>query len=208
MRPSSTIISTRFWHILTMISELLELSLCWTLCSLPVITAGASTTALLAVLSDLQADRSGGVVKPFLSVMGQHWKRASLCWLAALAVWGLLLVDLAVCMQNFTAGYGWAVLTGLMAGAALMFCAAQVYLFLLLPRWSGPLRQLAGAAVLLALRQLPSTLVILLAGGFGCWIMGRLWWLSFLFPAFFALPMAAAADRALRRFPLAREDPA
>ena len=39
MRPSSTIISTRFWHILTMISELLELSLCWTLCSLPVITA-------------------------------------------------------------------------------------------------------------------------------------------------------------------------
>ena len=57
MRPSSTIISTRFWHILTMISELLELSLCWTLCSLPVITAGASTTALLTVLSDLQADR-------------------------------------------------------------------------------------------------------------------------------------------------------
>ena len=46
MRPSSTIISTRFWHILTMISELLELSLCWTLCSLPVITAVPAAAAL------------------------------------------------------------------------------------------------------------------------------------------------------------------
>lgn len=205
MRSSSTILNTRFWQLLTVIAELLELSLCWTLCSLPVITAGASTTALLTVLTGLRTGGNGGVVRPFLAVMRQNWKRATLCWLAVLAAGGLLLVDLAVCLQNFAYGYGWAVLTGLMTGAALIFCAAQIYLFLLISRWNGPLRQLAGTAVLLALRQLPSTLVILLAGGFGLWVMGRLWWLAFLFPAFFALPMAEAADWALRRSPLTKE---
>ena len=199
MKTSSSILNTRFWRLLTAVSQLLELSLLWTLCSLPVVTAGASTAALLAVLSGLRTGGEGGGAGAYFAVMKRCWKRATLCWLAALAVGGLLLVDLTICFRNFSSGYGWAVLTGFITGASLVFCAGLVYLLLLVSGQGGPLRRLAGTAVLLALRNLPSTLVILLAGAFGLWAAGRLWWIAFLFPAFFALPMASAAGRAIDR---------
>ena len=60
MKTSSSILNTRFWRLLTAVSQLLELSLLWTLCSLPVVTAGASTAALLAVLSGLRTGGEGG----------------------------------------------------------------------------------------------------------------------------------------------------
>lgn len=202
MKPSSSILNTRLWQLLTVISELLELSLCWSLCSLPVITMGAASAAMLDVLTQLRAGGDGHVVKQFFRAMKRCWRRATICWLGALVLGGLLMVDLTICFQNFSGSFGWAVLTGLLVGASLLLFAALVYL-LLAARGDEPVRRLAGISALLAVRHLPLTLVILLSGILGIWGMGRLWWIAFLFPAFFALPMAKAADRALERYPCA-----
>lgn len=43
-------LSSRFWFLLCKVAQLLELSICWSLCSLPVITAGAASAALFSML--------------------------------------------------------------------------------------------------------------------------------------------------------------
>lgn len=188
----------RCWRTLTLLADLLELSLCWSLCSLPVVTMGAATAALLELLPDLEA--GGGVVKRYRQGLRRCWRRATLFWLAGLGGAAVVLVDLAVCIQNFSQGLGWALLTGFMAGAALVLAAALVYLLALAAKTELPLRQAAGRAVLLTLGCLPSTLALWLSGAVGLWLAGRLWWIAFLFPAFFFLPTAGIVDRVLRRW--------
>ena len=72
----------RCWRTLTLLADLLELSLCWSLCSLPVVTMGAATAALLELLPDLEA--GGGVVKRYRQGLRRCWRRATLFWLAGL----------------------------------------------------------------------------------------------------------------------------
>ena len=53
MTGTERILNGKFWYLLTKIAQLLELSLLWTLFSIPVLTIGASSAALFDLLGRL-----------------------------------------------------------------------------------------------------------------------------------------------------------
>lgn len=72
------------------------LSVLWVLCSLPVVTIGASSAALYtAVLRCLRKEESY-LLRTFLGAFRENWKRSTLTWLVALAVLALLFLDAMV----------------------------------------------------------------------------------------------------------------
>ena len=79
-----------FSHFITRLSQLIWLNILFLVCSLPVVTFGASSAALYTVLLRLLQGEDGHLTRRFFAAWRDNWKRASGCWL-------LLLIVIAVC---------------------------------------------------------------------------------------------------------------
>lgn len=81
MKPGSL-----FDRIFGFLGQLIALNLLWIVCSLPVITAGASTTALFYCTLKLHKDGDIRVVRDFFKSFRQNFKQSTLIWIIMAAV--------------------------------------------------------------------------------------------------------------------------
>lgn len=82
------------------IAFLVVLNLCWLMCSLPLVTMGASTAALYSVLLERQDLSYLSAVPAFFRKLRQQFKRATLLWLPFMAIGAFLLFDLWLMLQQ------------------------------------------------------------------------------------------------------------
>ena len=75
-----------FMQKMTHITNLLLVNVLWLLCTIPIVTAGAATTAMYSVLFSYRRKESDSVLKPFFKAFGQNFLRSTLCWLVLLAL--------------------------------------------------------------------------------------------------------------------------
>ena len=80
------------WRCLGKIWDAIWLTILWVVCSLPVITIGAASTAVSYVALKVMKDEEGGLTKQFFHSFKQNFKQATVIWLVAL----LLTIVLAV----------------------------------------------------------------------------------------------------------------
>ena len=132
---------------------LVVLNFCWLLCSLPLITAGAATTALWSVLLERDEYSYFSAIPAFFRAFRQHLKAATILWIPYLVIGAVLLLDFALLAQN-NALNNTLLLMPLLLAAAL-WGMTQLWLFSLLTR-DDTLSPAAAvrAAFLTALREL------------------------------------------------------
>lgn len=144
-------------RVVSRLLELVGLNLLWTVCCLPVITAGAATCALHFVLSP-QREEDEGVFRCFFRSLRRNFKQATLLWLPLLALGVLVLLCLR--LVSFWDG------AARTAGIAFFCCPALLMLmiagygFPLLARFEIPTKNLVEDALLLALAHFPRTLAV------------------------------------------------
>ena len=85
---------------LSQVPDLMLLNLLWLLCSAPVVTAGAATVAMHAVLQRYVAGEENGVLRPFFDAFRKNFKQSTGLWLPMLLVIGLLLLDFLFLMEK------------------------------------------------------------------------------------------------------------
>lgn len=83
---------------LSTVADLMVVNLLWILCSLPIITIGASTTACYYVCFRMTRGE-GSVIRDFFSSFKKNFKQATILWLVAVLVAGLLCFDFIVLNQ-------------------------------------------------------------------------------------------------------------
>jgi uncharacterized membrane protein YesL len=83
-----------FYKIGSIIADIMILSFVWILFSLPVVTIGASTAALYYVMTRKVTNRDGYLFRDFMSGFKANLKQATIIWLAALAVFCVLLLNI------------------------------------------------------------------------------------------------------------------
>ena len=69
----------------TKIAYTAYLNVLWFLCCLPIVTAGASTTALFYVTLKLAKDEEGAITRSFFRAFRRNFRKATLIWLILLA---------------------------------------------------------------------------------------------------------------------------
>ncbi len=89
---------------LTSIGDCICLSVLWIVFSLPVVTVGASTTALYAAAYHVVRKKEGGLWRRFWDAFREDFRRSTLLWLVALAILALLTVDVFVLRSIKLAG--------------------------------------------------------------------------------------------------------
>lgn len=144
---------------LSYLGDLILLNALFLLCCLPVITVGSSMTAAFRVASKLVDRSCGHISKEFLSALRSNFRQSTPPWLLALFIYALLPLYYAMSAggENALMGY-W------LAGSfviALFVSAVLCYLFPLISRYENDLLTHIKNAALLAVLNLPRTLVMM-----------------------------------------------
>lgn len=84
---------SKFVQFLAMLGNLVILNLLWLITSLPIITIGASTTAMYSVVFKYADNSDDEVINPFFRAFASNFKQSTLIWLPMCLVAVLLVID-------------------------------------------------------------------------------------------------------------------
>lgn len=138
--------------------DLITLNLLWLLCCIPVITAGAATTAMYRVIFRQLEEGETSVVKPYFQALKENFRQGTLFWLIIAVVGGILCFD------------GWfllgqtgqiTLLTIPLVLMALLLAVGNAYGFAILARYRTTIKvALRNAYLLMILELIPTLLLI------------------------------------------------
>lgn len=77
-------LDSKFMHTMSRIADLILLNLYFLICSVPIFTIGAASTALYTVCFRFDTDREDGVTRCFFRAFRDNFKQATLLWLPIL----------------------------------------------------------------------------------------------------------------------------
>lgn len=138
------------------------LSFLWVAACLPIVTIGASTTALFATIHRYIRLEEGGLLKTFFLAFRENFKRSTICWLVVMAILLLLTVDVLVFRTmaingQFLGKLYWLVL--LLIGVVITWMA---YLFAYAERFDGSAMEVLKLSFLLMMFHPLKAVVVLL----------------------------------------------
>ena len=162
--------------------HIMFLNLLWVVFSLPIVTIGASTTALYSVLIKMRNGREGKILRNFWDVFRENFRQATIIWLIILVSAFVFTVDVAyfLNMGGFFGMFAAMLFVGLDVALVIM-C---LYVFPMQAVFDNPVavtiksalflpaRHLGWTALLLALAVLTAVLVALYWPLIGWFVFG------------------------------------
>lgn len=150
-----------FIQFLVRVGDLMILNALFILCSLPVVTLGASLTAMHRVTQNMLFEQEEPLLKAFFRAFRQNFRQSTLAWLVELVVIVSLVCDVLLVMAYFDGGLAKAMYI-LVAVLAILVVGVFSYLMPLIARYENGMRQQVNNAVVLAIIKLPKTVLLTL----------------------------------------------
>ncbi len=136
------------------------LNVLWFFCCLPIVTAGASTTALFYVTLKMAKDEEGNVTKSFFRAFRQNFKKATVIWLILLALGIVLALDGYIFYHMRFENAFWAVGTAVFLVALAAYAIVMMYIFPLLARFENTVKAMFLNSIMLGMRFLLCTVAM------------------------------------------------
>lgn len=92
----------KFLETFNKITDLVTLNILWLLCCIPIITIGASTSALYQVTLQIAENRDSYITKEFFKAFRENFRQATIVWLAVIVTGFVLLSDMFIISHFFT----------------------------------------------------------------------------------------------------------
>jgi len=111
------------------VGDMFVISLLWVVFSLPLVTMGAATTALVAVAAKITVNTDGGKITEFWTAFRNKFGVSTKTWLLTLVIGGILASDIYFWLGTDGNTAAVVVMIGLSIGAAIVFAAVAIWLF-------------------------------------------------------------------------------
>lgn len=146
-------------RVLNRVGDLLILNLLMIVCCLPVITVGASFTAMHYVLLKMVRGEEGYLVRGFFKSFKRNFRQATIIWLIMLAVIAIYVGD--VLIFNYSQIVFPKALVVIVIAVAVLALLIAMYIFPLLSRFDNTIFNTIKNAALMSFLNLPKTLLML-----------------------------------------------
>ena len=139
--------------------HIMFLNLLWVLFSLPIVTIGASTTALYSVLIKMRNGREGKILRDFWTAFRQNFRQATILWLLIVLAAFVFTTDI-VFFLNMGGSFG-TFSAMLFVGLDVLLLLVGLYVFPMQAVFDNPIGRTVKSALLLLSRHLGWTVVLL-----------------------------------------------
>lgn len=149
------------WRFIGKFFDIFLLNILWMVCCIPVVTAGAATTAVYYVTMKLVRDEDGSTIRQYFKSFKENFKQATAIWLILLAVLAVIGFDLyfAVMLPSETPYR--TVMMAVFVGFAVIWSAISLYVAPLQATFYNPVKRTIFNAFFISIRHFPATLGML-----------------------------------------------
>lgn len=148
-----------FMQFLARVGDMILANFLFLVCSVPIVTLGASLTALHKITQDIAGDKDSGIFKPFFRAFRENFKQATIAWLLLLVFFVGMGCNLLL-VASYLSGNAAVVCKGLLGFLVIFILAVAAYLFPLITRYENDLKTHLINAAILAIVKLPRTIVM------------------------------------------------
>ena len=150
----------KFFVFMGKIADLCMLNLLCIICCIPIVTAGASLTALYYVTMKMVRNEEAYIFRSFFRSFKQNFKQATVINIIMLAAAALLYIDTNIAgKMGQPAGK---ILGMIFAAFTLLYVMILLYVYPLLAKFYNSVKNTSKNAILMAIRHLPYTILMLL----------------------------------------------
>ncbi len=195
------------WSWLSTLVDICGLSLLWLFLCLPVDTIGPATAALYFAVVKCVRKRDGGAFHCYLRSFRENLKTGVLLTLVCAAAVLALTAGYLIMRANRNSQQGYIMYVAYYV-VLILPAGVLCYLFPLLGRFTLGVRQLLVTAFELAVRHLPSTVILVLLAAEAVAFGLERWWPALFMPAATALLSSLFLERIFKKYSpeLAQED--
>lgn len=148
-----------FFRFVSKLVDVVCLNILWMVFSIPVVTIGASTTAMYSVTMKMARDKEGYVFQGFWKSFKENFKQATMIWIILLILGTVLGTDIYF-FYHSTSKYAKFGLAVMIALSSLVSCTAA-YIFPLQAQFENSVKQTIKNAFIICVRHLPWTVLLL-----------------------------------------------
>lgn len=154
---------------LSRMGDLMILNLLVTLCSLPIITIGASVTAMHYVMLKLVRGEEGYITRDYFKSFKMNFKQATVIWLIMLAFLVIFGVDYYLVVFS---GIGFPQgLQKILTAIAIILVVVSAYIFPVLSRFDNTVRSTLKNGCIMSIMALPKAIVMTILFVVPVWIL-------------------------------------
>ena len=140
------------------IGDMICLNVMWLICCIPIITIGASTTALYTVMLRMVKNEEGYIFLGFLKAFKSNFKQSTLIWLILLLLGIVWTVDFRV--AGFMPGMAGIILSAIFLALGFILLSVMIYIFPLTARYENGIKATFKNALILTVAKLPYTFLM------------------------------------------------
>lgn len=167
---------------LNKLADLIYLNILAMICCIPIITIGASMTALNYVALKIVRNEEGYITRAFFKSFRQNFKQATVIWLILLLIAGVLAGDVFIFSYSTLTFPSWMRIMPAVVAFILVF--TMMHVFPVLARFDNSIRQTFKNSLYMGILSLPKTILMMI-----CWAVPIVILVFFFqaFPIVFAL---------------------
>ena len=152
---------------LSRLADLFWLNLLFIVCSIPVVTIGAASTALHYVTLKMAKDEEGYITKSYFKSFKDNFVQATVIWVIFLAILIVMVIDLRIANGNNIADFfnDPAVSNVVIVAVGVMCIVLMMtgtYVFPLLAQFDNTIKNTVKNAFLISIRHLPYTFLMIM----------------------------------------------
>ena len=151
----------KFFTFMGKVADLMILNIVFLICCIPIITIGASVTAMNYVTLKMVKNEDSYIIKSFFKSFKANFKQATIIWLILLVVSVLIGFDFRI-MQQLEVTLPTKILNYGIYMITFIFAMLLAYIFPLLSKFENTIINTFKNSLLMAIRHLPSTFLILI----------------------------------------------
>ncbi len=145
---------------LSRVTDIIILNILFIVCSLPVITVGASATALYSVTLKMVKNEESYIFSSFFSAFKNNFKHSTVSWLILLGTGIIIWVDYHV--LSVSDGSLARIISAALIPVCVFLVLIALYIFPFIARFENTIRNSWKNAFLISIAQLPYTVLLLL----------------------------------------------
>lgn len=140
------------------LADLLLLNMLTLFCCIPIVTVGASLTAMHYMALKMARNEECYIARGFFKSFKQNFKQATLIWLLMLLVIAVLVMDFLI-MYNSSMEFNMVIRVIISIFALFVFCGS-IYVFPVLAKFENTIWRTIKNAFLMSVMQLPKTMLM------------------------------------------------
>ncbi len=150
------------WRFIGKFFDIMILNVLWFVCSIPIVTIGASTTAVYYVTLKLVRDEEGATIKSFFKSFRENFKQSTIIWLLMLAAGAVIGFDMYFfLMMQTEASTFRTVMISIFGGFGILYLFIGLFVFPLQSRFYNPVKRTLFNAFFMSVRHFLQTIGML-----------------------------------------------